>query len=317
MSLPIIFMYSGQGSQYYQMGKELFLSHKIFKQYCLHAEEIFRKLTGYSLIESVYAEQHKKSDMFSQTIFTHPAIFMVEYALTQVVLAYNIKPSAVMGTSMGEFAAATAAGMMRFETALEVVIKQAQSLEKYCEKGGMLAILGDPQLYREKSFLFQLSELAAINFSSHFVVSGRVEHLNEIKGRLNEENIISQVLPVSFAFHSPLIDHAAHNFLESIANLQLQENKIPFISCTNGKTLESPTFKHWWDIIRAPILFQQTIQTYEQNHAAVYLDLGPSGTLATFVKYILAAHSLSKQMTIMSPYGQENKYLEEAVSRFK
>jgi acyl transferase domain-containing protein len=307
---PIIFMYSGQGSHYFQMGKELFLTNHLFKKSCLAVEEIYHDLTSTSLIDYLYHEKHAKSDLFTETYYSHPAIFMIEYAMTQALLAQGVQPAAVLGASMGEFAAATTAGILNLESALTAVIKQAESLENHAERGGMLAILSHSELYQEKFYLSQLSELAAVNFPGHFVVAGKTNALEEIKAKLSEENIVSQLLPVSFAFHSSLIDTAKADFLTSISTLSTHPARIPFISCTEAQSI-SPTQTHWWDIIRKPILFQQAIQQLEDNQAMIYVDVGPSGTLATFVKYCLPATSASSSMTVLSPYGQVDKNLNQ------
>jgi acyl transferase domain-containing protein len=311
MDRPIIFMYSGQGSQYFQMGRELYLTDPLFKKNCLAIEEVYHDLTNTSLIDYLYAEERTKSDHFTETHYSHPAIFMVEYAMTQVLLAHGIQPAAVLGTSMGEFAAATTAGIFNVESALTAVIKQAESLANHAEAGGMLAILNRSALYQEKFYLSQLSELAAVNFPGHFVVAGKTDALEEIKAKLSEENIISQLLPVSFAFHSSLIDAAKEDFLTSITTLSTHASNIPFISCAEAQSIASPAQTHWWDIIRSPILFQQTIQKLEGNQAMIYIDVGPSGTLATFVKYCLPSTSASSAMTVLSPFGQVDKNLNQ------
>ena len=239
---------------------------------------------------------------------------MVEYALTQVMLENNIQPDFVLGTSVGEFAAAAVAGIISFEDALYAVTKQAQLIEQDCEAGGMLAIVYDPNLYQTQSYLHELSELAAVNFSSHFVVSGRNANLQKIKTLLTEKNITLQSLPVSYAFHSSLIDNAKTDFLSAIQQLTLKNSRIGFISCARANTLTSFSTDYFWEVTRSPIQFQNTIQNFEQQNAALYLDLGPSGTLATFVKYNLAPSSQSKPLSILTPFGQDKKNLDNQIS---
>ena len=287
MSLPIVFMFSGQGSQYYHMGRILFEKNIIFKNWMIKADYLCQEIMGLSVIDHLYNNQITKDQPFTQTLLTHPAIFMVEYALMQVLFENNIKPDLVLGASMGEIAAATASGVLSFESALQLVIKQAQALED-CPRGGMLAVLHHVSLYQEQSYLHEYSELAAINFPSHFVVSGLSDNLKMIMEQLNENNILYQLLPVSHAFHSSLIDSTKISILNAAQSLQIKMSEVPLISCVEAKVVSTLTPTHFWDICRAPILFQSAIEYLESKQASLYLDLGPSGTLATFVKYNLS-----------------------------
>lgn len=305
MTLPIVFMFSGQGSQYYQMGKELFEQNKTFQAAMLKVNRLCQDLVGFSILDEIYHPKNPKSQPFTRTLFTHPTIFMVEYSMMQVMRENNIDPKLVVGSSAGEFAAAVSAGVLTLETALQAVIKQAQALEQYCQEAGMLAILADTSLYQSQSYLHQFSELAAVNFSSHFVVSGKTDHLKMIETHLKENDIAFQLLPVSQGFHSSLIDNAKTPFLESIQSLSIKQPAIPYVSCVYANTLTSLTHQYFWEIARSPIQFQKAIQHIENQHSAIYLDLGPSGTLATFVKYNLTSSSQSKLYSILSPYGQD------------
>src|SRR5688572_9620134 len=115
MTKPIVFMFSGQGSHYYQMGRELFEQQPIFRHWMQLADSIYQELTGLSIIHELYENGHKKSEPFVRTLLTHPAIFSIEYALGQIILEQGIIPDYVLGTSLGEFAAAVFAGVMTFE----------------------------------------------------------------------------------------------------------------------------------------------------------------------------------------------------------
>lgn len=305
---PVIFMFSGQGSQYYQMGKILFKQNKLFQEEMLKADNICQDLIGTSVIEHLYAEHHSISQPFSRTLFTHPAILMTEYALAQVLLAKGITPTAVLGTSLGEFAASVLAGIMTFETAMVAVITQAQMIEDNCQHGGMLAVLGCPiTFYYENQVLYQNCELASVNFDSSFTVSGTTKNLRAIEQILAIKDISYQNLAVSHAFHSSLIDPIASNYLNFLGRQTMKAPVLPFISATNYvNPWTNINSKHYWDAIRLPIKFQNTIQWLEEKNNYYYLDIGPSGTLATFVKYILSANpsSTSKPFSILTPFNQ-------------
>ena len=308
---PIVFMFSGQGSHYFQMGKELFQHHPGFKKWMMDLNEIVYDNLGESILDKLYEQKKSKHDLFDKTVYTHPAIFMVEYALAQVLLESEIRPDYVFGTSMGEFAAAAVAGVMNFEEALLALIKQAQLLEKHCQAGGMLAILHKPTLFKDIPLLFNNSELASYNFDSHFVISGQHDALKEIASFLKKQHIAYQSLPVSQAFHSALIEPAASYYIDFLRKKKLKSPEIPFISCTQVDIIPSLSQNYFWDVVRKPMAFQQTVQMLEKKQPFLYLDLGPSGTLANFVKYNLTKSSKSEIVPIMTIFGNSLKNLEK------
>ena len=308
----IVFMFSGQGSQYYQMGGGLYEEDPTFREWMHELDATAHLIGGRSILTHLYNENRKKSDFFDQTLYTHPAIFMAEYALSEVLLNGGIKPDYVMGTSIGEFASAAIAGVNTFEESLIALIKQAEVLEDHCEKGGMLAILDDPNLYHETPLLFENSELVSINFSSHFIVSSRIQNLHRIEGYLKEKHISYQALPVTKAFHSSFIDPAEGVYKDFLKQRSYGPPKIPFVSCTYATLLTEIKNGYFWDVVRKPIQFQKALLELERNKDCIYLDLGPSGTLANFVKYNLAKDSKSKSLAVMSPFGQDLKNLEKA-----
>jgi len=312
MHQSVVFMFSGQGSHYYQMGQELFEQNSVFRKWMLKGDKIVSDILGVSILkEYVYNSCYKKSDQFSRTLYTHPAIFLVEYALAMVVTDMGIVPEYVLDTSLGGFAAAVTADVLPFETALTAVIKQAEALEVSCPQAGMMAILHSPNLYFENFLLNGNLELAAINFPSHFVVAGKPRALSNIQAFLKEKEISYQLLAVSQGFHSSLIDPAAAGYINFLNTLTLNEPRVLFTSCSQANILPSIPQNYFWEIIRLPIQFQKTVQILEESGSYIYLDLGPSGTLATFVKYNLDNQSRSKSLSILTPFGQDVRNLEK------
>ena len=304
-------MFSGQGSQYYHMGKELFENHTIFRKWMLKLDAIAYGICGQSILSHMYDEKKKRSDLFNRTFYTHPAIFMVEYALARVLLESGIEPDYLLGTSMGEFASAAIANVMTCEESLNALIKQADALETYCEEGSMLAILHDPLLYYETPLMYENSELVSINFHSHFIISGQDSCLKAIELYLRKNQLNWQRLPVNQAFHSTLIDPAANIYIDFLNQKSFSPPQIPFISCTYASILTTINHDYFWEVIRKPIAFRETLKKLEDMQNYIYIDLGPSGTLANFVKYNLSDKSRSQSMTILSPFGRDFRNLRQ------
>lgn len=303
-----VFMFSGQGSQYFQMGRALFTDDAVFRSSMLRMDVIVRDLCGMSVVEELYSPNRSKAESFTRTALTHPALFMVEYSLAQSLLQAGVVPDMTLGASLGSFAAAAISGMVTAEDALTAVTRQATILEACCEPGGMLAILAEPGLLRE-DFLSRRSVLAGSNFSSHFVVSARRQDLTELEQALQQRGITYQRLPVCFAFHSPWIEPAREPFESFMRSVRYESGRLPMMCCERGAALTSLPEGYFWSVTRNVIRFSDAIAALEREGCHRYIDVGPAGTLATFLKYGLSPQSRSTVQPILTPYGQDLKNL--------
>jgi bacillaene synthase trans-acting acyltransferase len=306
--LSTVFMFSGQGSQYFQMGRDLFEHDRTFRDVMVHLDDLARPWAGTSVVEALYDDGHRKSDPFDRTLLTHPAIFMIEYALAQSLMHAGVCPDMVLGVSLGSFAAAAVAGFLGVDAALTAVMRQAIAIEDACEPGGMIAVLADPALFAE-DFLSNHAELAAVNWSSHFVVSARRADLAAIESALRARHVVYQRLPVSFPFHSQWIDAAKAPFASSARSIVRTTGRLPLVCCDQAVVLTELPDEFFWHVVRHPIRFREAIARLEQQGARRYIDVGPSGTLATFLKYGLPAHSRSTVHAILTPYSFDQKNL--------
>lgn len=311
MRKPVIFMFSGQGSQYRQMGRALYESQPCFKEWLLKGDQLVQDMVSLSVLEQMYTPENPSDNSFNQIIFSYPAVFLVEYGLAQLLLQRGIEPDYVLGASMGSFAALAVAGVLSFEQALQAVIDQAICFETYCQTGSMIAILNSPTMFSQTTWLYQQSALASVNFDKHFVIAMPQTNLPEIRHMLKQTSTVAQELSVSYAFHSPWIEAAQYACGDFLQNLSYQPAQIPFICCSSSTEMINIPKNYLWNVIREPIQFQKTITDLEAKQAWRYLDLGPSGTLATFVKYNLAPSSTSDFFMIMTPAGQELRNLEK------
>jgi trans-AT polyketide synthase/acyltransferase/oxidoreductase domain-containing protein len=312
----VVFLFSGQGSQYYQMGRELYENHPVFKESMEKLDEVACRILGESVLAHLYDKSKTIGDLFDRTLYTHPAIFMVEVSLARVLIESGVRPNAVVGASLGEFAAAAVAGVADVEELLEAVITQAHTFEATCPAGGMMAVLADLEWYERLPEFRQHAELAAVNYDTHFVVSGTEDGQQQIASRLQEQKVLHHILPVRHGFHSACIDNAEQVYKAYLAGKSFRSPAIRMISCLYGRPVESLPADYFWNIAREPIQFPPALQYLEREGEHVYLDLGPSGTLANFAKHHLAKGSASQVMTLMSPFHPPMKQLEAVVSQF-
>jgi len=317
---PIVFLFSGQGSQYYHMARVLYNEHDEFRRIMNRLDEQVQQHIGESMLSVLYDARCDKGDLFDEVRFSHPAIFCVQYALADVLRQAGLVPDYVMGMSLGEFVAAAFTGVMEVEQALDAVLKQALTIEQFCPPGGMLAILGSPSLLKECPDEFSGSELAGVNYDNHFVVAGNSSVLERIQLFLRKREMLYQLLPVKYGFHSTLIDPAKQVYLDSLKAVHMNKPLIPVFSCCTGTQVLSYSREHFWRVAREPMCFSDALQVLEaqvsEERGLAYLDLGPGGTLANFIKRSLGVRSASSFQSVVTPFDQEVVRLQEVEQAF-
>ncbi|MBV7327795.1 acyltransferase domain-containing protein [Chloroflexi bacterium TSY] len=313
MSKKNVFMFSGQGAQYYQMGRGLYEHDEHFRRWLNEFDRLARTLTGCSIVDVMYAEDKKVFEEFSQTCHTHPAIFMVESALAFTLIDHGIKPDVVVGASLGEFAAAAVAGILSHEQALELVIQQADSIERACEPGQVLAVFAQPDLLNEAEMLRAKCELVAVNGDTHFVIAGSAKNCADMGHCLREKGVMFQNLPVSHGFHSSNIDPAFPVFRARLETATIYRPQIPFISSLYGKEVTEVQHEYFWQIVRQPIQIQNALAYLNRSGGHdTYIDLGPTGTLANFTKrYYNGTTADLAIFPIMTQYRNEVENIEK------
>lgn len=301
-------MFSGQGSQYFQMGRELHDRHAGFRAAVGRLDALARPLIGTSPIEQAYLGE--KTGSFERLRYTHPAIFIIEHALAECLIEDGIVPDMTLGASLGTFAAASIAGFIDAEQALRAVIAQAEVVESKCEPGGMTAIVDRPALF-DAPFVQQRTTMAGVNFDGHFVVSAATADLDAVENELRSRSVVHQRLAVRYAFHSHGIDPARSDAIARLAPLQVKDGHLP-MACCGSAGVHTAAFRpdHLWDVVRGPVRFADTIAHLEAQRAWRYIDVGPSGTLATFTKYAMPAHSGSSTTVVLTPFGRDVKNYE-------
>jgi bacillaene synthase trans-acting acyltransferase len=302
----IIFMFSGQGSQYYQMGKELLDNH-VFSHWMQQGAEILASLGQPSFLTALYENQTREA--WNNLLLTHPGLVIIEYAVFQVLKSLGVVPDAVLGFSVGEFSAAAVAEILTFEEALTAAYEQAKLVSNLCSKGGMTAVLSSPEVYSQ---LKEHVHLGGVNYDQHFLITGSSDGLREAHRILKSLNKTFISLPVDYPFHSEKIKAAQAPFEQYCqTNIYLKHPKISLISGKTGLLLTKVPNSYFWDVVYQPLPFQHVISHLETQGKTLYVDLGPSGTLATFVKYNLAQTSQSSGIALLTPFHNGKKNIEQ------
>ena len=299
-----VFMFSGQGSQYYQMGKVLFDQGGMFARHMRRLDGMVRDLGGFNVLPELYGDR-SKAVPFDDLRLSHPAIFMVEFALAQCVIDSGIEPDMTLGVSLGSVAAAVVAGSLGVEDALRWVLRHAGWIVENSEPGGMLGILSPPELHQVGP-LRHGSVIAAWNGPSHWVLSARDPELPGIEAFLRSSDVAFSRLPVRYPFHSPWLVKSAHCRVARVPSPPVAAARLPIVCCGAGGVVDVLDADHLWNATVLPIRFEQTLRHLEAREPACrFIDIGPSSTLATLVRALLPAGSPSTVHGILSPYGRE------------
>ncbi|MFN6501578.1 MAG: SDR family NAD(P)-dependent oxidoreductase [Nostoc sp. DedQUE01] len=283
----IAFMFPGQGSQYADMGKELYETEPIFREEVDRCCEILTTYLGLDLRSLIYPNKTEKAtaaEKLKQTCFTQSALFVVEYALSQLWISWGISPQAAIGHSVGEYVAACLAGVMSLEDALALVAIRGKLMQQL-PSGKMLSVpLKEAEI---ESFLDENLSLAACNAPNSCVVSGSDEAIHALKEQLVNQGIECQLLHTSHAFHSQMMEPILEPFIAAVKKVKLSPPQIRFISNLSGTwitTEEATNPTYWARHLRETVRFTAGISTLLEQPNLILLEVGPGRTLCTFAK---------------------------------
>jgi acyl transferase domain-containing protein len=283
---PIVFMFSGQGSQYVNMGKELYQQEAVFRQHIDYCASYLYRPLGLDLRDVLYPTESNRAiaeQQLKQTAIAQPAIFTIAYAIAQLWMHWGIKPHAMIGHSIGEYVAACLAGVFSLDEALTLVAERGRLMQQQ-PTGAMVAISRSPE--EIKSFLNADISLAAINSPTNCVVSGTTEAISSLIVILTEREIEHRPLHISHAFHSPMMEPAVSPLVTAFAQVRLQAPKIPYLSNVTGKwitDLEATSANYWGQHLRQAVRFSEEMQQLLEDPHAIFLEVGAGNTLSSLV----------------------------------
>lgn len=282
---PIVFMFSGQGTQYVNMGKELYESEPTFTVVVDRCCELLKPYLGLDLRHILYPNDAAQvTEQLKQTSIAQPALFVIEYALAQLWMAWGVHLEAMIGHSIGEYVAATLAGVFSLEDALMLVAIRGRLMQQL-PSGEMLSVqLPEPEI---QPLLNSELSLAASNGPLSCVVSGVTGAIAQLQQQLETKGVACRRLHTSHAFHSPMMEPILHPFTEQLQKLELHPPKIEFISNVSGTWItlaEATDPKYWVKHLRQTVRFNEGITELIKVQERIFLEVGPGRTLSTFVK---------------------------------
>jgi acyl transferase domain-containing protein len=310
MTEPQIWMFSGQGSQYYQMGLDLYQSDTVFRETMDRCSDHVSPQIETSLTHLIFQPRANRFEPFERTLYTHCALFSIQYSLAETLRRRGLRPDILVGYSLGEWVAHVVAGVIPAETVLDGLVAQARRVEAESPPGGMLAVLDAPQILVAHPEWFEDTWVAARNFDRHFVVTGLQASISQVEAHLRRENITIQRLPVTRAFHSPLMDVFEPPIKETLRGIAFKKPSARLFSCRGYEVTAIDSTLALWKALREPIAFPETVQLMEAETAPTYIDCGPAGTLAAFVKYNLPREAWNRCVPLITPFGKNAEKID-------
>ena len=284
---PVVFLFGGQGTQYVNMGLNLYRDEPLFRAIVDDCCETLKPHLGHDLRELLFppAGDEKAAQIsLKNTLFTQPSIFVIEYALARFWQSLGVEPALMAGHSIGEFVAATLAGVWELEDVLAIVALRGKLMQSL-PRGSMLAVNSNAESIA--NLLPQALQIASNNAPNLCVVSGPEPDVSQFQAELESKQIICRTLHTSHAFHSAMMDPIIEPLRAAIEKVKLRAPQKPFVSTVTGLPItvqEATDPGYWARHARATVEFAKSTQYLKDQGYDLFVECGPRSTMCSLVR---------------------------------
>ncbi|MBC6435614.1 type I polyketide synthase [Nostoc sp. HG1] len=297
----LVFVFSGQGPQWWAMGRELLEQEPVFRATIEECDALIKSHTNWSLLAELTADITQSR--LQETEIAQPAIFALQVALARLWRAWGIEPKAVVGHSLGEVAAAHIAGVLSLADAVQLICDRGRLMQQATGNGKMAAVeLSAAETERWLRGYEGRLAIAAINSPTSTVVSGEPAAIESFLELLQREQptVFCKLLPVNYAFHSPQMLPFAEELVETLDQLQPQAAKIPIFSTVTGQSSNGADFDaaYWGRNLQQPVRFAPAIEELVNAGQTIFLEISPHPVLSGYISQCLS--HLGQEGTVLS-----------------
>lgn len=283
-------VFSGNGCQWSGMGQGLYAADARFRYWLHQVDSVLAPLTGWSVIDELFVDAAQSRLILTEV--AQPLLFALQVALWECLQERGLRFAATLGHSVGEVAAAYAAGILDLEQAARVIFQRSRLQGLTRGKGRMAAVnLALTDAKSELSAFGGRLEVAGVNSPVSLSLSGPLEDLEALGKTLTERKIFYRLLDLDYAFHSRVLEPVEVELKTSLAGLEPQAARIPFISTVTGMERQGPELRadYWWDNVRQPVRFQEAVSRLAEQGYEVFLEIGPHAILQYYINDSLRA----------------------------
>jgi phthiocerol/phenolphthiocerol synthesis type-I polyketide synthase E len=306
---PVALLFPGQGSQYVDMGKNFYQEEPLFRELVDRCSGLLRPELGLDLKEALYPgddRREESAELLNQTWITQPALFVVEYALARLLLSWGVRVEAMIGHSIGEYAAACLAEVFTLEEALKLVAARGRLMQGL-PRGAMLAA-GISESEAEALIGEQIS-LAAVNGPMQCVFSGDEGAIAELEQHLQSEGVTCRRLQTSHAFHSRMVEPVLQAFTEEVRRVKLQAPRIRYFSNVTGEWIkpeEAASPEYWALHLRQTVRFSRAVEELARDPKWILVETGPGRALVQMARRYARGNPENTFLTVLSPAQPEH-----------
>lgn len=312
--LRVGFVFSGQGPQWWGMGRELMRTEPVFRQAMEACAAAMAPHAGFSLLEELAKSEAESRIM--ETEIAQPAIFAMQVALADLWKSWGVSPAAIVGHSVGEIAAACAAGILPVGEAARVIVLRARAMHGCARgEGTMLAVALAPAEAEELIARVDPSaSIAAYNGPRSLTLSGPRASLEAMAAELESREVFARFVKVDHPFHHALMQPAADRMEAELAALQPHPETVPFFSTVTGarQAGEACQARHWACGIRQSVQFVPAVQAMADHGVDVWLEISSHPALANSLQECLAAADLRSPVVSSVRRDREQASIQEA-----